>query len=102
MVKELSYKNISECAKQSYNHEPGRKKAIDEGIMTIKDLEIYFYINTWTGLQSPSRLTPDEEVVLYYKNLPRAYEKAAKMFKINSLEAKTIFEKVKKIPKTLK
>ena len=98
-MKDIDYKGIVEFAKLSYEYEPGTKKAVDEGIMSMNELTIYHYINHWTNQNIPKYNSMEELDRLHGKTLAKAFYVAKDVFKISPLEAKTIFFKVCKIPR---
>jgi len=92
---------IAEFAEESYRCEPGTKKAIDTGVMTMRELEIYHYLNAWTNQNAPWESGEnDENEKAYMQTLEEAYKVAAKLYSISEEEARRIFEKIRNIPRT--
>jgi len=92
---------IADFARDIYRTESGRKKAVDEGQMTMEELTIYHYINAWTNHNMPFIDDPQGEEYerVHYATLQKAYSVATKVYSIDESRARQIFNKVKMIPR---
>jgi hypothetical protein len=97
--KHISTSDIAEFARNSYNYESGTRKAVDEGVITMKELEVYHYINAWTNHNTPFVDGPEEHDRIYNATLQKALLKAVAIYGIDENEARTIYDKVNKISK---
>jgi hypothetical protein len=97
---DLFYKSIVDFAKASYEYELGTKKAVDEGIMSMEELTIYHYINASFAKNMTYYNSEEERKGLYEKAKEKAFDITKDFFNISELEAKTIFDKVRKIPRS--
>ncbi|MFA5020608.1 MAG: hypothetical protein WC517_00925 [Patescibacteria group bacterium] len=91
---------IAEFAQRSYLYEPGTKKAIDDGIISMRELEIYHCLAAWTNENSPA-FSEDGGEEDYMATLEKAYGVIAKSYSIDEGDARRIFQKVNNIPTTL-
>jgi hypothetical protein len=90
-----------ELAHASYETESGRRNAVDAGEITMKELEIYHYLNTLTNKNLPaldSNSREDKERA-YAATFENACHAAADQYKLSDAELKAIHEKVRNIPK---
>ena len=94
-------KEISDFAMDCYNHESGRRKAIDEGIMTMEEFSIYHYINAWTNrnISYYEGLQGVAFEFAYNETFQKAFRVATKVYNINEATARKIHDKVRRIPK---
>ncbi|MFA7654079.1 MAG: hypothetical protein WCX97_03505 [Candidatus Magasanikbacteria bacterium] len=92
---------IAKFAKESYLYESGTKKAVDEGNITMKELEIYHYLTAWANERAPIFDDCKETEKAYMQTLEEAYPVAAKLYSISEADARSIFEKVSDIPASL-
>jgi hypothetical protein len=103
IIKEVSISktDIAEFARDSYEYESGRRKAIDEGVMTMEEFEIYHFINAWINQNVPfsADQSPEEYDKSYRATHEKAFLKAISEYSIDENTARQIFEKVRKIPK---
>lgn len=92
---------IADFARDIYRTESGRKKAVDEGQITMEELTIYNYINAWTNHNMPFIDGPSEKEheLVHYATLQKAYSVATKVYSIDEVRAREIFDKVKIIPR---
>lgn len=91
-----------ELAESSYRYESGRKKAIDEGRITMEELTIYKYINTWAVHNAPTMLNSKEQEKADDEAIEKAFLKAAEAFSISEEKAREIFYKVANISRVAK
>lgn len=99
--KSISKEEIAEFARESYKYESGKRKAIDEGIMTMREFEIYHFINAWTNHNVPyiEDQSDDKYDKVYFATLEKAFLRAMAEYSIDENTARQIHEKVRKIPK---
>lgn len=92
----ISKAGITKFAQESYQHESGTKKAVDEGSMSMRELEIYHYLNAWTNHNIPYIEGPHNEEwgQIYYATLEKAFLRAAKEYSISEKDARKIYEKL--------
>lgn len=94
--------DVAQFAQESYQIETGIRQAVDDGIITMKELEIYHYLTAWTNENAPYLFdNPRENERSYRQTLERAYRVVATLYSISEDEARRIFEKVRNIPKVL-
>jgi hypothetical protein len=91
---------ITDFAKACYRHESGTKKAVDKGIMTMEELEIYHYINAWVNHIMPYVAAGIEERDREFDSVyPAAYKAASRLFGIDEGKAEFLFKKIAGIPR---
>lgn len=95
----ISYEEAIQFARDCYLYESGTRKAVDEGLITIKELATYHFINSLANQNVPFTRDMDEQYRLYDRVLPKAFKEASEVFHISKLEAKTLFEKICAIPR---
>ncbi len=103
VTRTVDYERAVSFAKSCYEFEPGRRKAIDDGRMTLEELSVYKYIITWTNEHTPQDIDAKYETSMaaWRANLPQGIAAAAKDFRITELEAQLMYEKVREIPRAL-
>lgn len=99
----ISKAEIAEFAQSSYKYESGTKKAVDEGLMSMRELEIYHFINAWTNRNVPfiEGGHREEHDKVYYATLENAFLKSMQEYSISEKEAREIHERVRCIPRAL-
>lgn len=92
---------IAVLAKIYYEKESGRRKAIDEGRLTMREFTIDRYIRAWVigNLQDYPGL--EGEAFGYERNrtLQKAFRIAASEYSIDEATARKIYAKVCRIPR---
>ncbi|MCK5629809.1 MAG: hypothetical protein KAI26_04280 [Nanoarchaeota archaeon] len=90
---------IADFVRDIYRTESGRKKAVDKGQITMEELTIYHYINAWTNHNMHFIDDPIGRDDAHYATLQKAYGVATKVYSIDEVRAREIFEKVRMIPR---
>jgi hypothetical protein len=90
-----------ELARASYETESGRRQAVDAGEITMKELEIYHYLNSLTNKNLPAidNNSREDKERAYAATFENACRIAADQYKMSESELIAIHEKVRGIPK---
>ena len=99
------YDRIMSFAKDLYECEPGTKKAVDNGTMTMRELEIAQYISDMINLNCPDSdggyKSFGEHERVFNKTRDKVLPEAAKNLDLEASVAREIFEKVMNVPRTV-
>jgi hypothetical protein len=97
-VVDIDKASIAGFAHQCYLHEPGTKHAVDDGLMTMLELEIKHYLVAWVNANTPDCNGEwEDQERIWMAKLEEAYVVAAKVYSIDVNEARRTFEKVSEI-----
>ncbi|MFA6106801.1 MAG: hypothetical protein WC745_03980 [Patescibacteria group bacterium] len=99
--KSYSREEAAEFAQAIYKHELGRRKAVDKGVITMSELEIYFFANVWVQKNMPfiEDLCGEEQERVYDLLEKRVRQVAAETYSISEERVREIIDKVRKIPR---